>query len=234
MSIAQLYLVTPVIQDAPAFAPFLDAALSAGGIAAVLLRLPAGADERTMVNTVKALAPAVQEAGAALLIGASPDLAALVAARGGADGAHVASGGEEALRDALDRLRPDRIVGAGGIATRHDAMQAGELGVDYVMFGEAIEEGETPAPELVAEFAAWWAEIFEVPCVALARTEAEVAMLAATGAEFVALGEWVFAEAGRVAERVASAKRVVAEASPPEAWPRSVDGLTPGAPGPHA
>lgn len=217
MSIPQLYLVTPVIQDAAAFAPLLDAALSAGGIAAVLLRLPEAADERTMVNIVKALAPGVQEAGAALLIGAAPDLAALVAARGGADGAHLASGGEEALRDALDRLRPDRIVGAGGLATRHDAMQAGELGVDYVMFGEADEDGETPSPELVAEFAAWWAEIFEVPCVALAATEDAVATLAATGAEFVALGEWAFAEPDRVTERVTSAKRVVAEASPPEA-----------------
>ena len=96
-------------------------------------------------------------------------------------------------------------------------MQAGELGVDYVMFGEADEEGETPTPELVAEFASWWAEIFEVPCVALAETEAAVATLAATGAEFVALGEWVFAEPDRVAERVALAARVVAEASPPAA-----------------
>ena len=217
MSRTQLYLVTPVIQDAAAFAPLLQAALSPGGIAAVLLRLPDAVDERTAVNVVKALAPGVQEAGAALIIGAAPDLAALVAARGGADGAHLASGGEEALRDALDRLRPDRIVGAGGILTRHDAMGAGELGVDYVMFGEATEDGEQPPPELVAEFAAWWAEIFEVPCVALARTEAEVATLAATGAEFIALGQWVFADPERVAEHVATAARVVTEASPPPA-----------------
>ena len=91
MSIPRLYLVTPVIHDAAAFAPLLGAALSAGDVAALLLRLPLGADERTLVNIVKALAPGVQEAGAALLVGAASDLAALVAARGGADGAHLAS-----------------------------------------------------------------------------------------------------------------------------------------------
>src|SRR3954465_6468834 len=60
--IARLYLATPPIADAEAFAPRLAEACAAGEVAAVLLRLE-GADERTLVKRVKALAPAAPEAG---------------------------------------------------------------------------------------------------------------------------------------------------------------------------
>src|ERR1700704_6561455 len=56
----RLYLVTPVVAGAPAYASPLAAALGAGDIAAVLLRL-AIADERTLINRIKVIAPAVQE-----------------------------------------------------------------------------------------------------------------------------------------------------------------------------
>ena len=38
-------------------------------------------------------------------------------------------------------LKPERIVGVGGLATRHDAMLAAEQGADYVMFGEPDQVG---------------------------------------------------------------------------------------------
>ncbi len=66
---ARLYLVTPVIEDAAAFAPRLAEACATGQVAAVLLRLPK-ADERTLVNHIKVLASAVQEHGAALIVSA--------------------------------------------------------------------------------------------------------------------------------------------------------------------
>src|SRR5215218_11424061 len=82
--IARLYLATPPIADAEAFAPRLDEACAAGEVAAVLLRLEA-ADERMLTKRVKALAPVAQERGAAVLISApgAVDLAA-IAIRGGA------------------------------------------------------------------------------------------------------------------------------------------------------
>ena len=39
------------------------------------------------------------------------------------------------LQKAIEALKPDFIVGAGGFATKHDAMEAGELDIDYVFFG---------------------------------------------------------------------------------------------------
>ena len=68
-------------------------------------------------------------------------------------------------------------------------MAAGEAGADYVMFGEPHRDGWTPPLAETAERVAWWAEIFETPCVAYAARLDDVATLAAAGADFVALGD---------------------------------------------
>jgi thiamine-phosphate pyrophosphorylase len=209
--LARLYLLTPPITHADDFAPRLVEACSAGGIAAVLLRL-AAADERTLVNGVKLLAPLAQDGGAAAVIAAegAADLAA-VAMRGGADGVHA--GGSADARRLRERLG-DRIVGAGNIRSRHDAMELGEAGVDYVMFGEPRADGSLPAPETVVERAAWWAEIFETPCVAYAPSLAAMSDLMPTGAEFIALADTVWSHPDGPAAAVAVAlARCAAEAA---------------------
>ena len=199
----RLYLITPPIDDADAFAPRLAQACAAGDIAAVLARF-APADERTLIKSVKTLAPAAQEAGAALVIEVPGEVdRAAILTRGGADGVQVT--GEGAVRDLRERLKGDRIVGAAGIRTRDDAMAIGEAGADYLMFGEPRADGSVPALEGVAERVAWWAEIFETPCVAYAPSLDAVGPLAATGAEFVALGDavWTHPEGPAAAVRQA-------------------------------
>ena len=95
----------------------------------MLLRL-AEADERTLINRAKQLAEIVQRRDVALLLDGRPG----IVARAGADGAHLF--GTDAFTAALSFLKPDRIAGAGGLSSRHDAMLAAETGADYVMFGE--------------------------------------------------------------------------------------------------
>jgi thiamine-phosphate pyrophosphorylase len=200
---ARLYLVTPAIEDAAGAAEMLGPALAAADIAAVLLRL-AAADERTLINRIKALAPLVQDRGAALLLDGHLDLVA----RAGADGAHLA--GIDALKAAIGTLKPERIAGAGGLASRHDAMQAAETGADYVMFGEPDPAGKRPSFEAIHERVAWWTEVFEIPCVAYAASLAEVRELSA--AEFVAVGDFVFSDPRGPAAAVAdAAARLTAE-----------------------
>ncbi|HEX8164865.1 MAG TPA: thiamine phosphate synthase [Beijerinckiaceae bacterium] len=202
---ARLYLVTPPLAEPQSFAPRLAEACRAGEIAAVLLRLEA-ADERTLVNRMKALAPVAQEQGAAVLVAAPGDIdLAAVATRGGADGVHV--GLDSALVRSLRERLKDRIVGAGGIRSKDEAMTAGEAGADYLLFGEPRPDGSVPPLDTVAERAAWWAEIFETPCVAFAPSLGAVSRLAATGAEFVALGDavWGHAEGPAAAVRAALA-----------------------------
>ncbi len=194
----RLYLVTSPIAEAQAFSLALAVALGVGDVAAVLLRL-AEADERTQINRAKALAPIVQDKGAALLLGGHADLVA----RAGADGAHLT--GMAAFSAALEQLKPERIVGVGGLATRHDAMVAAEMGADYVMFGEPGAAGERPAFDAIEERIAWWAEVFEAPCVGYAASIDEVAPLVKAGADFVALGDWLWRDAAAVAATVVHA-----------------------------
>jgi thiamine-phosphate pyrophosphorylase len=194
----RLYLVTPPVAEASAFSAQLAAGLAAGDVAAVLLRL-AAADERSQINRVKALGPVIQDKGAALLIGGHADLVA----RAGADGAHLT--GMAAFNDSLQQLKPERIVGVGGLSTRHDAMIAAETGADYVMFGEPGAAGERPGFEAIAERVAWWAEVFEIPCVGYAAAIDEVAPLAKAGADFVALGDWLWRDASAIAATVVRA-----------------------------
>ncbi|TGD98195.1 thiamine phosphate synthase [Methylobacterium nonmethylotrophicum] len=192
-----------ILLTAPEAGPDLGArlarAVAAGDVAAVILRLPPG-DERALVNAVKAVAPAVQEAGAALVIagGGTIDLAT-VAARSGADGVHAEAdpGAEEdegggPLRSLRERLRDGRILGVGGVRSKHSAMEAGEAGADYILFGD---DPGLPLDDLVARLT-WWVEIFETPCIALARDLAAVPALAATGAEFIGLDPALWAGDG--------------------------------------
>lgn len=192
----RLYLVAPALEDPPATAATLGAALVAADIAAILLRLPA-ADERTLINRIKDVAPLVQGRGAALLLDGRPDLVA----RAGADGAHLT--GIDAVEEAIGTLKPERIVGAGGLTSRHDAMLAAEAGADYVMFGEPDAAGKRPSFDAIHERVGWWTEVFEIPCVAYAASLAEVEALGA--AEFVALGPFVFSDPRGPAAAVADA-----------------------------
>jgi thiamine-phosphate pyrophosphorylase len=193
----RLYLIAPPLADANAFATPLAATLGAGDVAAVLLRL-AEADERSMINRIKALCPPVQDKGAALLIDGRAELVA----RAGADGAHLT--GIAAFNDALEALKPDRIAGCGGLTTRHDAMLAADSGADYVMFGEPDAAGARPSFAAIEERVAWWAEVFEAPCVAYAASIEEVEPLVTAGADFIALGDWLWRAPEPIAAILAS------------------------------
>jgi len=151
----ELYLITPPDPGAD-FADAFDSALGAAPVAACLIQR--GASDPTAYEArARALIPIAQRHGAAALLDNAPDLARTLAA----DGVHV-SGGIDAVKSAISSLKPDLIVGAGTIASRHDAMQAAEAGADYVFFGSL---GTAPADEKLREIARWWVEAVEVPAV---------------------------------------------------------------------
>jgi thiamine-phosphate pyrophosphorylase len=185
--VPRLYLATPDVDDPSQLAATLPGLLAAADIAAVLLRLRE-TDQRTMISRVKTLAPAIQQAGAALLLDGRVELVA----RAGADGAHLT--GIAAMEDALPSLKPDRIAGVGGLATRHDSMAAGEAGADYVLFGEPDAHGQRPSAEAIAERLQWWNELFEPPCVGFAASREEAAEFASVGADFLLVGEFIWAD----------------------------------------
>ncbi|THD48713.1 MAG: thiamine phosphate synthase [Bradyrhizobium sp.] len=204
----RLYLFTPSLTAAtlPAFAPRLAEALGAGDVASLLVRIApdAAGDAKRIAEQLLTVAAPYE---AAILLDGDPRLAA----RAGADGAHV-SGTGEALSEALASLKPERIVGAGGLRGRDDAMAAGEAGADYVMFGEPRRDGFTPPLAETIERIEWWATIFETPCVGFAAKLDDLVALAAAGADFVALGDALWA-APSLAEAVAAAAAAAAQAA---------------------
>ena len=206
--VPRLYVVTPPLAAADDLPADFGAALAQASVAAVLVRL-APADERTLTNRLKVLAETIQAAGAAFIVDGHVELVG----RSGADGAHV--GGIAALQAALPHLKPERIAGAGALASRHDAMLAAEAGADYVLFGEPDRRGYRPAFEAVRERVEWWSEVFQIPCVAYAETDEEVAALAAAGADFVALAPKLFADPrGFATALLAASSRLTAEVAP--------------------
>ena len=190
---ARLMMILP--QDGMAD---LGACLDAGDVAAVIWRGEPAADQ----------VEAAQARDVAALVEGMP--AGAAAAR--LDGAHVSD--PAALKGALAALKPGAIVGAGGLSNRHDAMLAGERGADYVLFGALA--GDAAGFPRTLDLAAWWAELFEVPCVGVAASLDEVEALARAGADFVALSGPLL-EAGRGPQNVAAAMARLAAAQTGEA-----------------
>ena len=195
----RLYLITPPISDWTPYPPVLDEAMATCDVACVLLRFAAH-QEGEKEKIVSALASLVQKRGVASLVADDPRLAL----RAGADGVHIDGSGER-LERALRAMKPGYIVGAGGLPTRDAAMAAGEAGADYVMFGWGAE---TRAQ--IVERIAWWAEIFNVPCVGYAHDFGAIGDLARAGADFIALGDAVFADPRGAAATLRDAARLIA------------------------
>ncbi len=205
----RLYLITPPLAEAAGFAPMFEAALEAGDIACVFLRTQVLAASE-IKKIIAALAPLAQKHDTAVLV-EDP----LLAARTDADGVHVIGTGP-AFEAALAAMKPDRIVGVGGLVSRHEAMLAGKSGADYVMFGgpeETAEEALDPAG--ILERTAWWGEIFTLPCVAYAAALSDVAPLAAAGADFIALCDAVWQNPQGAAAAIETAMRALTAASEP-------------------
>jgi thiamine-phosphate pyrophosphorylase len=196
-----LYLVVEASEGAVAR---LEAVLAAVPAAAVCIA--PGKDRAAPAKLVAA----AQSAGAAALVDGDARLSVAL----GSDGVHLPWS-----EDVLEAYAAARaIVGAqgnvGGMAggSRHDAMSLGEAGADYVGFGG-------PDPEARAELVAWWAELFEVPCVAFDVTSAsEAESLARSGADFIGVslppGETVEAAVARIRQMSDAIRRAAAGGAP--------------------
>ena len=198
----RIYLVTPARFEPAAFVNQFAAALEGGDVASLLVALDSE-DETVWRRALDAILPVAQARDVAVLLAERAELAAASAA----DGVHV-EGGRTALDAALRRLKPDKIVGAGGLRTRHDAMTSAESGADYVLFGRFDAPFEPERQDELMERVAWWAELFEVPCVAAADSLRALERMARAGADFVALRHavWAAPEGPATAVRQANAQ----------------------------
>jgi thiamine-phosphate pyrophosphorylase len=187
----RLYLITPpTITDMPAFATALEAAMNAGDVAALQIRLK-DAPPPQIAAAVAILGPIVrQHTRTSLLLNDRPDLVA----RLDCDGVHIGQedGSVAAARKLLGR---DRIVGVTCHACRDLAMTAAEEGADYVAFGAFFPSStkqthHTSDPEILSV----WQETTLTPCVAIGGiTTDNCRPLVAAGADFIAVSAGVWA-----------------------------------------
>src|SRR5271166_4714540 len=179
----RVYLITPERLDPAPFADLLAAALDAGDVAAVQLRLK-NIDDDAWRRAIDVLRPVAQSRGVAFLLNDRADLAKAT----GCDGAHV---GQEdmAAREARRVMGPDLTLGVTCKGSRDLAMQAGEDGADYVAFGaffpsvsKAVIAWVDPA------ILHWWSELMELPSCAIGGiTPENCGPLVRAGADFLAV-----------------------------------------------
>ncbi len=178
----RLYLVTPPVLEPRTFADTLARALDAGDVAAVQLRLKDVSDD-ALKRAIDVLRPVAQSRDVAFLLNDRADLAV----KTGCDGAHL--GQEDGDHAAARALLGDLMLGVSCHGSRHLAMEAGEIGADYVAFG-AFYPTSTKVTEHKAEpdVLEWWTEMFELPSVAIGGiTPENCAPLVRAGADFLAV-----------------------------------------------
>lgn len=196
----QLYLITPPSADPASFPTRLMAVLSAAEFSALLVaRGTLGA--AAYADFAAGIINIGQGAGCAVLL---EDDVALVK-KLGADGVHITTGPDD-LAAAVKALKPAMIVGAGNVHSRHDAMTAGEMDIDYVFFGPTDGSEDNQA----ADLAQWWAETFEVPGV-LSLPDAAAGAADARGAEFLAVSTSIWSATDPAATMAAIAADLEAQ-----------------------
>jgi thiamine-phosphate pyrophosphorylase len=179
----RLYLITPPAFAIADFADRLAAALDAGDVACVQLRLKA-VDDDVIKRAAEVLMPISQSREVAFLINDRADIAAAM----GADGVHI--GAEDmAYAEARRLVGEDRIVGVSCYDSRDRAFVASEQGADYVAFGAFFPTAtKQPPARAPLDLLRWWHEVATVPSVAIGGiTIANCALVAGAGADFIAV-----------------------------------------------
>jgi len=111
---------------------------------------------------------------------------------------HLSDAGKS-VRAARKTLGPDAIVGSYCGASRHDGLNAGEAGADYISFGPIGESPLGDGNSVELDLFQWWSEVIEVPVVAEGALSDESMATLAPIADFIALGHEIWSEADPVA-----------------------------------
>lgn len=194
----RLVLIAPAEGDAESLAPRILSAIEAGDVASLII--PVGnRDEVALQKLAEAVVPGAQERGVSVMI----ETDTRIAGRVKADGVHFDKS-PTALAEEIEHLGGRMMVGAGGIKTRDEALEIGETQPDYVFFGRFGFDNKPEVHPRNLKLAEWWSEMIALPCIVLGGSDpASAAVVARTGADFVAMSVAVFSgedPAGAVAE----------------------------------
>ncbi len=189
----QITLITPPAIDLQAFPDRLAAVLDAVDIACVRLSL-AGKDEDMIARAADACRVVSHTRDVAIVI----DNHMLMVQRLGLDGVHLTDGARQ-VRYVRKELGSDAIVGAFCGTTRHDGMNAGEAGADYVAFGPI---GATPlgiGEQVDFDLFDWWSKVIEVPVIAEGALTLELVEKFGPVTDFFGVGEEIWSAENPIA-----------------------------------
>ena len=205
---SRVYLITPENFLPLPFADLLAAALDAGDVAAVQLRIKDVSDS-VWKRTIDVLRPVTQARNVAFLLNDRADLVVQT----GCDGAHVGQDDIPA-REARRMMGPDLTLGVTCKGSRDLAMTAGEDGADYVAFGAFFPSTTKLVTNQVdPEILRWWAELMEIPSCAIGGiTPENCGPLVRAGTDFLAVVGCVWNHPDGPAAGVKALNRAIAEA----------------------
>jgi thiamine-phosphate pyrophosphorylase len=176
MAVPRLFLVAPEGLGAAQILACAKAACTAGDVASIVL-------PQAALKTAQEL----QALGLAVLC--------LGETKSGCDGVHLGPDGDAA--QARKALGPNAIVGVYCAASRHAAMEAAEAGADYIAFSQNAYAPKEP-------IIGWWADLFEIPCVAYDPVEEkDLDILLPQNPDFIRPGDGMWASPEQAAEVVA-------------------------------
>ena len=181
-----IYLITPPVIDLAAFASPLAACLDAVPVACLRLSLVTSSEDAILRagDLVRDLA---HGRDVAVVI----DRHVALAERLGLDGVHLPDGARSLLA-ARKALGADAIIGTHCGDSRHDGMNAGEMGADYVAFGPVAPGTLGAGRAAPLDLFQWWSDMIEVPVVAEGGLTADLVRTLAPHADFLAFGPEVW------------------------------------------
>ena len=179
----QIYLVTPREFDLSSFPDQLSRVLDTADIACLRLSMVTNDEDR-----ISRAADLLREIAHGRDIPLILDTHFRLVEKLGLDGVHLTDGARS-VRDVRKELTAeDAVVGSFCGTSRHDGMNAGEIGADYISFGPvsetALGDGRIAEPELFA----WWSEMIELPVVAEGQLTLETVEALAPVTDFFAIG----------------------------------------------
>ncbi|MDG4648359.1 thiamine phosphate synthase [Roseibacterium sp. SDUM158017] len=178
----QIYLITPAAFEPDAFAPILARILDVTLVACLRLAL-ADTDADALARAADACREIAHARDVPLVI----ERHAGLVERLGLDGVHLTDAARS-VRATRKALGADAIIGAGCGTSRHDGMNAGEIGADYISFGPVGETGLGEAELAPRDLFAWWSEVIELPVVAEGGLDPALVESFAPVTDFFAIG----------------------------------------------
>ncbi|WP_146345422.1 thiamine phosphate synthase [Phaeobacter marinintestinus] len=182
----QLYLITPPVFDADAFAPVLANVLDGLPIACIRLAM-ASTDEDTVARAADALRAVAHARDIAIVVNDH----VLLAERLGLDGVHLSDAGKS-VRAARKTLGADAIVGSFCGVSSHDGLSAGEAGADYISFGPVSGSGLGDGSVADTELFQWWSDVVELPVVAEGGLTPDLVAQLAPMTDFFGIGDEIW------------------------------------------